>query len=233
MAEHIEKEAAIKEIIEKDWLEKYYHGQCTIREIIESIPAADVRPVVHGHWVYEEPNGANSFKGAYWCDQCHQPESYRKNFCPNCGADMSEATSAQHVHTDECREKKITYVDTSEDLIKSLRTCGKSLEAAAFPEWDICLYTRAANAIEERERLIDAQLSIIKQYQEYLKKEWIPVTERLPEPFENILVANKRGKHYDIDKGWWNGTFFDRCAKGGYHNVTHWMSLPEPPKEET
>jgi len=66
-----------------------------IREMLdelETIPAADVRPVVHGHWVYEEPNGANSFKGAYWCDQCHQPESYRKNFCPNCGTDMREVT---------------------------------------------------------------------------------------------------------------------------------------------
>lgn len=50
--------------------------------------SVDVRPVVFGHWVYEEPNGANSFKGAYWCDQCYQPEPYRKNFCPNCGADM-------------------------------------------------------------------------------------------------------------------------------------------------
>ena len=51
---------------------------------------ANVRPVVHGHWVYEEPNGANSFKGAYWCNQCHQPVFYRRNFCPNCGADMRE-----------------------------------------------------------------------------------------------------------------------------------------------
>lgn len=62
---------------------------------------------------------------------------------------------------------------------------------------------------------------------------WIPVTERLPEEFENVLVANKRGKHYDIDKGWWNGSYFDRCAKSGYHSVTHWMPLPPAPKEET
>ena len=37
-------------------------------EYIEKLPAADVRPVVYGHWVYEEPNSANKFKGAYWCD---------------------------------------------------------------------------------------------------------------------------------------------------------------------
>ena len=90
----------------------------------------------------------------------------------------------------------------------------------------------AADAIEE---LSNAQEQWIEQERNALLKSiprWIPVTERLPEKFENVLVANKRGKHYDIDKGWWNGSFFDRCAKGSYSNVTHWMSLPEPPKEE-
>ncbi len=61
--------------------------------------------------------------------------------------------------------------------------------------------------------------------------EWISVKERLPEEFENVLVANRRGKHYDIDKAWWSGSGFSRCAKGSYRNVTHWMPLPEPPKE--
>ena len=101
MAEYIEREKVIESV--SGWYRKaccpenmssYNMGEraaytTAFSEIIE-LPAADVRPVVHGHWVYEEPNGANSFKGAYWCDQCHQPESYRKNFCPNCGADMRE-----------------------------------------------------------------------------------------------------------------------------------------------
>ena len=61
---------------------------------------------------------------------------------------------------------------------------------------------------------------------------WHRVEEGLPEKFVNVILANKRGKHYDIDKGWWNGYSFDRCAKGIYRNVTHWMPLPEPPKED-
>ena len=61
---------------------------------------------------------------------------------------------------------------------------------------------------------------------------WHRVEDELPEKFVNVILANKRGKHYDIDKGWWNGYSFDRCAKGIYRNVTHWMPLPEPPKEE-
>lgn len=100
-----------------------------------------------------------------------------------------------------------------DELVKRLRSEAECPDN--YPE-DSGLMREAADAIEE--------LS---------KPRWIPVTERLPEPFENVLVANKRGKHYDIDKGWWNGSFFDRCAKGGYHSVTHWMPLPQPPKEET
>ena len=229
MDDYIAREAFRREIAEYRPGRSYEDAWAL--SILDSTPSADVRPVVHGHWVYEEPNGANSFKGAYWCDQCHQPESYRKNFCPNCGADMREATSAQQVHTDECREKKITYVDTSEDLIKSLRVCGKTLEAAVFPEWDICLYTRAANAIEERERLIDAQLSIIKQYQEYLKKDWIPMTEQLPKLNVSCLVYNKYygpmvGCRIDDSRFRIPGSCFP-------DHPTHWMPLPEPPKEET
>jgi len=66
--------------------------------------------------------------------------------------------------------------------------------------------------------------------------EWISVKERLPEVFKDVLIANKRGKHYDISKGWWTGTYFDRPARGVYRrykNVTHWMPIPEPPKEES
>jgi len=102
------------------------------------------------------------------------------------------------------------------------------------------LMHRAADAIEGLSMKLhgdEAAIAGMKREIERMvvsgnKPRWIPVTERLPEEGENILVANKRGKHYDIDKGWWNGTFFNRCSKGGYHNVTHWMPLPEPPKEE-
>lgn len=63
---------------------------------------------------------------------------------------------------------------------------------------------------------------------------WIPMAEQTPKKYENVIAANKRGKHYDIDKGWWTGykAQFNRCGKGSYHNVTHWMPLPDPPKEK-
>lgn len=46
------------------------------------------------------------------------------------------------------------------ELVKSLRVCGKSLEAAAFPEWDVCLYTQAADAIEELSKRIDRAVEL-------------------------------------------------------------------------
>lgn len=62
--------------------------------------------------------------------------------------------------------------------------------------------------------------------------EWIKCSERLPEKYVNVLVANRRGKQYDIDKAWWNGMYFDRCGKKPYWNVTHWMPLPDAPEVE-
>ena len=66
--------------------------------------------------------------------------------------------------------------------------------------------------------------------------EWIPVTERLPLYGQDVLAVRTYGDgekcqevlmaHIAVwDEGtgekWWNAT-----------NITHWMSLPEPPKEE-
>ena len=62
------------------------------------------------------------------------------------------------------------------------------------------------------------------------KPKWIPVTERLPEKFHNVLTARKLGDWYSIEtdcidsSGGWNGDLFST------YQVTHWMPLPEPPK---
>ena len=65
----------------------------SVKEEIAAMPAADVRPVVRGHWI-PVTNG----RGGHECDQCHdyapsmQSGGERlSNFCPNCGADMREA----------------------------------------------------------------------------------------------------------------------------------------------
>lgn len=60
--------------------------------------------------------------------------------------------------------------------------------------------------------------------------EWIKCSERLPERSQNVLVANNRGKQWDIDKAWFNGLYFDRCGKRPLFHVTHWMPLPDAPE---
>ena len=55
---------------------------------VEDFPAADVRPVVRGKWRLYSP-----LTDTYECDKCGYQvidESFRTNFCPNCGADMRE-----------------------------------------------------------------------------------------------------------------------------------------------
>ena len=65
---------------------------------------------------------------------------------------------------------------------------------------------------------------------------WIPVTERFPDAeygeSENVLTYNEFGMEHILyfDGGCWcypDGEVYDKL----FH-ITHWMPLPEPPKEE-
>ena len=98
MDEYIEREAAIKAIEKADYtLIANDADSCKadyLREIIESVPAADVVPVVHGHWIWHE----EEFE--YECSACHCRFGYNHmfelfdhgfqyaNWCPNCGSKM-------------------------------------------------------------------------------------------------------------------------------------------------
>jgi hypothetical protein len=91
MADYISREAALDFLIPTDDLSISSQDQWALgdrfEKFLESIPAADVRPVVHGGW---KPNPRNP----YWldCTVCGyaRPDRTVYNFCPNCGADMRE-----------------------------------------------------------------------------------------------------------------------------------------------
>lgn len=117
ITEYIEREAVINRIkeyaldvydIDLDDTKQFSGGsrtenQCEglyeATELIDDVPAADVAPVVHGRWD-NVPNtymSVMSKDGAYHgnattCSVCHEvnPNAYKTNYCPNCGAKMDE-----------------------------------------------------------------------------------------------------------------------------------------------
>lgn len=66
-------------------------------------------------------------------------------------------------------------------------------------------------------------------------QEWIPVSERLPEESGEYNVMIKGAEratslwYSQLSNGWYN--FDDDDYKEPYDDVTHWMPLPEAPKE--
>ena len=70
-------------------------------------------------------------------------------------------------------------------------------------------------------------------------QQWIPVTERLPNPFTPVLVYRQSfgtlPPYIKVDKMtlWYDDTQVWTDEVGNWKNVTtHWMPLPEPPKGE-
>ena len=65
---------------------------------------------------------------------------------------------------------------------------------------------------------------------EAAQPKWISVKERLPEPEKDVLVL-WLGRHVRV--GWYSEECNDWKVDAGFTNdVTHWMPLPEAPKEE-
>jgi hypothetical protein len=93
MTDYILREAAIEEAIDAvdEWDGGYNpHRAAQIRDGINAIPAADVRSVVRGKWVFcgGTWEGANIFK----CSECGKSVYHEEtNYCPNCGAWMEES----------------------------------------------------------------------------------------------------------------------------------------------
>lgn len=93
MAEYIKREAAIDAVMAVYVRTAGYKARERVletREAIQKLPAADVAPVVHGHFVHDGPRFAG---GVDWwhCSSCGRLASgveTRFDYCPWCGARM-------------------------------------------------------------------------------------------------------------------------------------------------
>lgn len=65
----------------------------------------------------------------------------------------------------------------------------------------------------------------------YRKQKWISVDEKLPEDGQLVLTIDTDGEmqvcFYEVDR---EGVFQQFHGLVKIYNITHWMSLPEPPK---
>lgn len=138
---------------------------------------------------------------------------------------------------------------TYEELINSLRCCAEypcydcKYRGVYMDSCDGALKNEAADAIEE---LSSAGSIYGKSWtlgydagRDENMPHWIPVTERLPDNIdEEVLVCNegygKDGTGF-ATVAVYNGNGWLECweRKQYLACITHWMPLPEPPKEET
>lgn len=131
-----------------------------------------------------------------------------------------------------------------DDLIKQLRYCSDATTCRQCIWKTECCPTdmqkKAADAIEElrkavlrleNESGIYDELPVVYIY----PTKWIPVKERLPNPKDLVLVCNEfGGVHYgyfESNKQWYTANNWLYDAWTVMSNVTHWMPLPEPPKD--
>lgn len=92
MNEYIERETAIKRVMETKW-ESGSDGAAAM-EIVAATPAVDVAPVVHARWIHSRYEDCSEQFELVKCSLCNH-EAYAMafyvrggNYCPACGAKM-------------------------------------------------------------------------------------------------------------------------------------------------
>ena len=124
---------------------------------------------------------------------------------------------------------------TPDEIKKELERCTSYIYG--FPHCESCLYGIDAEKAESDcvDALLKDALAYIQQL-EAAQPKWISVEERLPDDRGNFItkIHCDKGDWIEVntfdymEKEWWHDTV--NCTVTKF--VTHWMPLPEPPKED-
>lgn len=122
------------------------------------------------------------------------------------------------------------------ELVKALR---EHAEWQRGNEWETPI-TLGDDLVEAADRIANQNTHILALQKEIedLRAQlprWIPVTERLPDdPVKKVLIFVPHTHGNIVDVGRYLGA--DGWVLEGWYltqtSVTHWMPLPEPPKED-
>ena len=137
-----------------------------------------------------------------------------------------------------------------DELVKALRVCvDEDKDCLDCPYYSKCMsndsekhkaIVDAADAIEELQQIAghyeESAHDYFKDVCYYLERvpKWIPVTERLPEKANHYLVYIECKCSAWMQVAWFCEKFYWEHMHGDdvfKETVTHWMPLPEPPKE--
>ena len=120
-----------------------------------------------------------------------------------------------------------------EELVKSLRELCEMTALCDEHSCFECPYEEKCSAYKNG--ILSAVYGLAADAIEELSKpRWIPVTERLPKYGERVLVFGGVTMYVAYyDKNRYGGESWHKLnSKSHYCNPTHWMPLPQPPKEE-
>ena len=113
-----------------------------------------------------------------------------------------------------------------DELIKRLRECTAEMNG------EKTLWQQAADAIEDlQKQLQKSEVDNINLTgwlaEEHAKHLWIPVTERLPED-RNMVLATVDGV---VCIAFYGNYMWEEVETYSILYPTHWMSIPQPPKD--
>lgn len=120
-------------------------------------------------------------------------------------------------------------------LIKDLRICACTIDDVS-ETCKTCSHNEAGDCYN---KLKNDASNAIEELQAQLPK-WISVEEKLPD-FEGAVLCMRKSHirvglsyqeilYFDYDDQWFKDMFRDFFVEEGC--ITHWMPLPEPPKED-